>query len=428
MSFPIEPIKGIRGLFSPPGDKSISHRAIILASLAQGTSNLHGLLEAEDTRRTLEAFQALGVKIQGGNGSYQIKGRSHFLEPEQVLDMGNSGTGLRLLTGLLAGEEGCYSVLTGDSSLTLRPMDRIILPLQEMGAAIWGREKNTRPPLSIKGRKLCSFSYSLPIPSAQVKSALLLAGLGVNGQISIAEPIPCRDHTEVMLSFLGVPINRKGEWITLSGPARPRAFQLQIPGDISSAAFLVVLALITPASSLQVKGVGLNPTRSAFLQVLQEMGGQITIKNTHQEAGEPVGEILVRSSSLQGTSIQGHQIPLLIDEIPALAVAAVYAQGETWIKEAEELRFKESDRIRCLVQELTNMGGDLEEFPDGMRIMGQGELKGGATCSTYQDHRMGMALAVAGLASKEGVFIQETDAISTSFPHFFSMVDRLRKK
>lgn len=423
----IQPVTGIRGAFSPPGDKSISHRAILLASLAKGISQIHGFLEAQDTVNTLGALQALGVEITGGGGSYQIKGRGLLHEAQQVLDMGNSGTGLRLLTGILSGERGCYSVLTGDSSLCLRPMDRIILPLKEMGASIWGRKENSRPPLTIIGQELGPLSYPLPIPSAQVKTALLLAGLKVDGKVQIQEPIPCRDHTERMLSHLGVPITRRGEWISLTGPARPDSFRLQIPGDISSAAFLVVLALITPSSSLQIKGVGLNPTRTAFLKTLQEMGGQITVTDIYQEGGEPVGDLLVESSPLQGTCIMGDEIPLLIDEIPALAVAAVYARGETRITGAEELRLKESDRIYTLVQELKAMGACIDELPDGMVIRGCGQLKGGALCESHQDHRVGMALTVAGLASKRGVLLRGVLCIDTSFPDFFSTIHRFSR-
>lgn len=425
MEIHVKPIRGIRGTFTPPGDKSISHRAIILGSLALGTSKITGYLEAQDTLKTLEALKALGVNIRGGGGCYEVLGRKWLEEPENILDLGNSGTGLRLLCGVLVGERGIYSVLTGDSSLRSRPMDRIILPLKEMGASITARKDNTLPPLTIMGQSLKPIIYRLPIPSAQVKSALLLAGLKVPFGVKIEEPIPCRDHTERMMISMGIPLEKRGNLLSLKGPARPKAFQIQIPGDLSSAAFLVVAALITPKSFLEIRGVGLNPTRSAFLQVLLRMGAKIEVKNKGMTGGEPQGDLVIKSSDLKGVSIGGQLIPLLIDEIPALVVAAVMAKGETSIQGARELRFKESDRIHSLVQEFSALGAHLQELPDGMVIKGTGELLGGAECDSHLDHRVGMALVLAGLSSKEGILLKGGDSIKTSFPGFFKSIQEL---
>lgn len=423
----IDSIHGLKGTFRPPGDKSISHRALMLGALANGESRIEGLLEAQDIIKTIEALQSLGVKIEESGGIYRVLGREYLREPDGILDMGNSGTGMRLLAGILAGERGCYSLLTGDSSLLTRPMDRIVEPLKAMGASILGRRGDTLPPLSIKGEALTAIEYQLPIPSAQVKSALLFAGLRVDGRMRIFEPVPCRDHTERMMISMGIPLMKRDKSITLEGPVRPKPFQLSIPGDISSAAFLVVAALITRDSSLAIKGVGLNPTRSAYLKVLQEMGGKIIITERGVEAGEPVGDLYVESSHLQGLSILGERIPLLIDEIPALVAAAVLAKGETHIGGALELRHKESDRIRSLVQEFTRMGAHIEELPDGMRIIGREDLLGGVECESHLDHRIGMALAVAGLASKDGVRIKGGESIGTSFPGFLQVLETLSK-
>lgn len=428
MDVTIQPVQGLKGDFIPPGDKSISHRAIMLGALASGTSTIYGLLEAEDCLCTLEAFRALGVTINGRGGTYSIKGRCHLQEPAHILDMGNSGTGLRLLTGILAGEEGCYTLLTGDSSLCKRPMDRIIKPLKSMGGIIYGRKNDTLPPLMIKGTSLKPFTYRLPIPSAQVKSALLFAGLRVEGLLQIEEPVPCRDHTERMMISMGIPLEKRGSILSMRGPARPHSFTIQIPGDISSAAFFIVAALLTEDSSLVVKGVGLNPTRSAFLHVLKSMGAKITIKKRPVEAGEIQGDLLVESSQLRGVVIEGDRIPLLIDEIPVLVAAASLAKGTTIIRGARELRYKESDRIHSLVSEFTKLGLSIEELPDGIIIQGKNRIYGGIECETYEDHRIGMALAVVGLACEEGLSIHGVESIDTSFPGFFQVIEDLTKK
>lgn len=427
MDVVIKPARGLRGAFAPPGDKSISHRAVMLGALASGTSVIHGLLEAEDCLRTVEAFKALGVRIEGGEGSYRIQGVSQLKEPETILDMGNSGTGLRLLTGILAGERGCYSVLAGDSSLCKRPMDRIIEPLKGMGASISGRKKDTLPPLTIQGRSLQPFLYQLPIPSAQVKSALLFAGLRAFGLTQIEEPIPCRDHTERMMMGMGIPLEKRGSLLSIKGPARPKPFAIHIPGDISSAAFFVVAALLIKGSSLVIEGVGLNPTRSAFLHVLKRMGGKIAVKERPIEGGEPRGDLHVEWSQLKGVVIEGDEIPLLIDEIPVLVAAAALAKGVTTIRGALELRYKESDRIHCLVKEFSKLGLAIEELPDGMIIEGRESIYGGAECESFQDHRIGMALAVIGLASREGLSIHGVESINTSFPSFFQVVEQLTR-
>ena len=426
MILEVRPSPGLKGTVSVPGDKSISHRAAILGALAQGETVIDGFLESDDCLTTLHCLSLLGVSIrQLGPGAYSISGRGGlgFEEPGDVLHCGNSGTTLRLLTGLLASRP-FFSVLTGDESLRSRPMARVIEPLESMGARICGRVKNTRAPLGILGTKdLQGISYVLPTASAQVKSAILLAGLTAAGETTIQEPAPSRNHTELMLQHFGVPVRVRGLDITLEGGVLPKGSTIKVPGDISSAAFPMVAAAIVPDSDVVIENVGINPTRSGILDVLQAMGADITVCGAELD-GEPRASIRIRSSKLRGTRVEGAIIPTLIDELPAIAVAAAYAQGTTIIRNAAELRVKECDRISAVAQELAQLGVDITEQRDGWIIRGGSEIKGGRACG-FGDHRVIMALAVLGLGSSRPVSISGAEAMGISFPGFASLFRQL---
>ncbi len=424
----IKPRQRLVGKTSVPGDKSISHRALILSSLAKGTSTIEGLLEGEDCLKTLKIMQDLGIKIQKkGEGCYQVQGKGlkGLKEPEDVLDCGNSGTTMRLLTGLLAAQS-FYSVLTGDGSLRSRPMARITRPLAKMGAKIWTREDGLAP-LSIQGRELTAIRYEQPVASAQVKSCLLLAGLFSEGKTIIVEPAASRDHTERMLKSAGVQLNINNGVITLENPEKIELApqEIKVPGDISSAAFLIAAALMVEKGNLTIENVGINPTRSGFLTALDKMQANIAIKNTREVSGEPVADIEVSSSPLKAINLSGEIIPSLIDEIPILAVLATQAKGKTVISDAEELRVKETDRLAAIAKELKRLGADISEKEDGLIIKGPTKLKGGISCKSYHDHRIAMALAVAGLACQREVIIENSNIISVSFPNFLHLLEEL---
>ncbi|SMB98328.1 3-phosphoshikimate 1-carboxyvinyltransferase [Thermanaeromonas toyohensis ToBE] len=417
----------LRGEFSPPGDKSISHRAAIFAALADGTSEISNFLEAGDCLSTLRCLQALGVEIEGpreGKLKIRAQGPEGLKEPEDVLDAGNSGTTMRFLLGVLAAQP-FYSVITGDHSLRRRPMARVAEPLRQMGAHIWGREGGNLAPLSIKGGNLRPIEYNLPVASAQVKSALLLAGLHTEGETVVREPVPARDHTERMLEYCGVKIKKEDLEITIYGRQRIQPFKICIPGDFSAAAFFLVAACIHPRAEVVVRNVGLNPTRTGLLTVLQEMGAELEVIQEGVSAGEPYGVVRARSSSLKGTKIGGALIPRLIDEIPVLAVAAAVAQGSTVIRDAAELKVKESDRITTLAVELRKMGAKIETLPDGMVLEG-GSLKG-AVVDSHGDHRLAMALAVAGLIAEGETVIRGAECMSISYPGFLADLEALTK-
>lgn len=423
----VRPTPYLRGEITPPGDKSISHRAAIFAALADGVSEISGFLEAEDCQSTLRCLQSLGVEIERPlQGVLKIKGQGPegLREPEEVLDAGNSGTTMRLLMGVLAGQP-FYSVLTGDRSLRRRPMGRVAEPLRQMGAQIWGREGGNLAPLSIKGGSLRPIDYSLPVASAQVKSAILLAGLGAEGETTVREPVPARDHSERLLEFCGIRIKKEDLKISLWGRQRLRAFQINIPGDFSAAAFFLVAACVHPRAEIVVRNVGLNPTRTGLLTVLEDMGAEIQVYPEGVSAGEPYGVIRARSSSLRGTKIGGPLIPRLIDEIPVLAVAAAVAQGHTIIQDAAELKVKESDRITTLAVELRKMGAKIETLPDGMVLEG-GTLHG-AVVDSHGDHRLAMALAVAGLIATGETVIRGAECMAVSYPGFMSDLEALIK-
>jgi 3-phosphoshikimate 1-carboxyvinyltransferase len=424
----IQPSRGLRGEIVLPGDKSISHRSVMFAALADGKTTIHGFLTGEDTLNTARAVNLMGIDIKG-LGTDQLvvhgKGLDGLIEPPDVLDLGNSGTGMRLLAGLLAGQD-FFSVLTGDQFLRKRPMARIVEPLRQMGAVIDGRSKGRLAPLTIRGgrQRLRPIEYASPIASAQVKSALLLAGLFVDGDTTVSEPSKSRDHTERMFRFFGVDVQERGNRVTLRGrqalnPAGP----LEIPADISSAAFFMVAASIVPGSDLRIRNVGVNPTRTGILDVLASMGADVLLENRREQAGEPVADIRVRHTRLRAVQIAGDMVPRAIDEIPVLAVAASYAEGTTLIKDAAELRVKESDRIATMVSELRKMGVVVNELSDGMEIIGK-EALNGATCESHGDHRIAMSMAVAGLAARGNTVIRDTEWIDTSFPGFERLLMR----
>ncbi len=412
----------LKGEVTLPGDKSISHRALMLGSLAEGVTEITGFLPGNDCLATMNCLKKLGVKITEISATHLLvhgKGTRGFNQLGSMLDCGNSGTTARLLTGLLAALPFEAS-LTGDSSLKRRPMDRVVIPLMSMGAFITAEHgKGWFLPLTVRGRQLNPLNYRLPVASAQVKSALLLAGLAAGVEVVITEPARSRDHTERMIASLGGSIAGEGERITLAPGQTLHGRAISVPGDISAAAFFLVAASIVPGSELIIKNVGLNPTRTGVLDVLQAMGADITLGNNKESGGEPVADILVKGKRLKGTLIEGDLIPRSIDEIPVLAVAAALAAGETWIKDAGELRVKETDRIKAVAAELKRIGAQVEELPDGLFINGVPQLKGGKV-KTYGDHRMAMALQVAGLAAREGISLDNKACVQVSFPDFFS--------
>ncbi|HEV8661794.1 MAG TPA: 3-phosphoshikimate 1-carboxyvinyltransferase [Candidatus Methylomirabilis sp.] len=417
------PAPPLAGRLRVPGDKSITHRAILLGALADGTTEIRGYLAGEDCRRTAAACRALGVEVEGWGGPVlrvHGKGLHGLREAEGVLDAGNSGTTLRLLSGILAAQP-FLSILTGDASLCQRPMGRIIGPLRQMGASIWGRAGDQYPPLAIRGGPLRGVRHESPVSSAQVKSALLLAGLYAEGPTTVVEPAPSRDHTERLLRGFGHPVEGTGRTATVAPARSLTAVPVEVPGDFSSAAFFLVAACLVPGSRVTLAGVGLNPTRTGLLDALQTMGATVEVVGRREVCGEPVGDLVVTAAPLRGASVGGPLIPRLIDEIPILAVAAACAEGETEIRDAGELRVKESDRIAALAAELGRLGVDVVERPDGLTIRG-GRPLAGASCSSRGDHRIAMALAVAALVARGETRIADSACIGTSFPDFVPLL------
>jgi 3-phosphoshikimate 1-carboxyvinyltransferase len=431
----ITPAGPLQGTIAVPGDKSITHRAIILSALAEGDSAISAYCRGEDCLNTMRAFEAMGIQIEERPEQLLVRGKGLWglTEPRQPLDCGNSGTGIRLLTGLLAGQD-FFSTLTGDESIRRRPMGRIVKPLREMGAKIAGRKGGEFAPLAITGSRLHGIVYDSPVASAQVKSCLLLAGLYAEGTTHITEPRRSRDHTERMFRYFGIPLREDG--LRLSVQGRPSAGwtakPVTIPGDLSAAAFFIVGASLVPGSDVTVTSVGVNQTRTGVLEILTEMGANIQVLNRRDEAGEPVADLRVRTASLHGIQIGAERIPQTIDEFPILCVAAVLAEGETTITGAGELRVKESDRIATMTTELGKMGASIEETKDGLIIQGLGATKTkrlrGAACTSYGDHRVAMSMAIAGLTAEGATKIQDTDCIETSFPGFESKLLELLTK
>ncbi len=413
------------GKVSPPGDKSISHRAVILNGIARGDARVSNFAQSADCLATVACMRALGVAIESSKGGGLVVkgvGDNGLKEAEDVLCAENSGTTMRLLAGLLAGQP-FLSIITGDRSLRSRPMDRVIQPLRLMGAQIWGRSSDSRAPLVIKGGQLHGIRYTLPVPSAQLKSALLLAALFARGDTVIKEPIASRDHTERMLKAMEAKIKVKGDYITVS-PGRLKAVDIIVPGDISSAAFWLVAGAIHSRANIRLSNVGINPTRSGIIDVLNAMGADIAVTNERMVSGEPVADLKVQSSRLSGMEIGGELIPRVIDEIPLIALAASVARGKTVIKDARELRVKESDRISNTAKELLKLGADVQELPDGMIIQGREKLRG-AACESHGDHRLAMMLGIAALVAEGETEIDNAEAVNISYPIFWQDLKRL---
>ena len=408
----------LRGTLTVPGDKSITHRAIILSALADGEAVLSNYCHGQDCLHTAAAFRAMGVSIDIGPDRMRVvgKGLHGLLEPESIVDCGNSGTGIRLLAGVLAGQD-FFSVLTGDESTRRRPMGRVVGPLREMGALITGRHGGELAPLAITGTRLRGIAYRSPIASAQVKSSVLLAGLFAKGATSVTEPALSRDHTERLFDYLGIPLTRHGLTVSLTGQHAFAAKDIAVAGDLSAAAFFLVGASLVPDSDVTITGVGVNPTRTGILEILREMGAKIDLVKPRVQAGEPVADLRVRSAPLRGIAIGPGRIPQTIDEFPILCVAAACAQGETVISGARELRVKESDRIATMATELRRLGADIEERSDGMRIAGGRPLKG-AVCQSHGDHRVAMSMTIAGLLAAGKTQVEDTACVATSFPDF----------
>lgn len=422
----ITPANNLKGELTIPGDKSISHRALLLGALAEGKTEISGFLPGADCLSTLECLRQMGVMIERPTETNVIikgSGLNGLKEPSQVLDAGNSGTTARLLLGILAGQR-FFSALTGDFSLRQRPMGRVVEPLKQMGAQISGRQSGNLLPLAVTGKQLHGIDYLSPVASAQLKSALLLAGLYAEGPTSVMEPSKSRDHSERMLQFFGAKLHVDGLKVTIHPGGKMEARKVVVPGDISSAAFFIVAGLIVPNSELLIKNVGINPTRTGLITALQQMNGQIEVINRREEVGEPVADLLIKSSDLKAATIKGDIIPTLIDEVPALTVAALFAEGETVIMDAAELRVKESDRIAVLAEELQKIGGQVQELPDGLRIRGGRALRG-SLCSSHHDHRIAMALAVAGLRTEGKMQIADFECTAISYPGFAEDLKRL---
>ncbi len=421
-----EPVGPLRGTLRPPADKSISHRAALIGAMSEGDTVIEGYLDSADTRSTLAAVQTLGAAVDGGanepRSSFSIRGvglrgpcRSAGASSLEI-DVGNAGTLLRLLPGWLAGQEAGSWRLRGDDSISRRPVDRIAAPLRLMGARLRCRDDRL-PPLEVEGAPLHGIAYELPVASAQVKSCLLFAGLLAEGETRVAEPLPSRDHTERMLAAAGAEVEREDGSVAIHPPQRLQPGEIVVPADFSSAAFFIVAALLVAGSDVTLNQVGLNPTRTGLLRILARMGAEIEIEAEGERGGEPIGSIRVRPAELRGAEVDGADIPLAIDELPLVALAACFAEGRTTIRDAAELRRKESDRIATVAELLSKLGGRVEATEDGLEIEG-GEGLGGGAVDSHGDHRIAMLGAIAGLASREGVEVDGMDAAAVSYPGF----------
>ena len=408
----------LRGTLTVPGDKSISHRAVMFGSLARGTTRISHFLEGADCLSTISCFRKMGIEIDRNKDEILVHGRGlHGLTaPTEILDVGNSGTTTRLISGILAGQT-FTSELDGDDSIRTRPMKRIMTPLTSMGADITSRLDNGCAPLIIHGRPLHAAHYDSPVASAQVKSCVLLAGMYADGITSVTEPFLSRNHTEIMLNYFGAEITSEGTTASIKPEPVLEGRDIQVPGDISSAAYFIAAGLLTPGSEILLKNVGINPTRAGILKVCMDMGADITLLNESTE-GEPTADLLIRTSSLKGTTIEGSIIPTLIDEIPMIAVMAAFAEGTTIIRDAQELKVKESDRIAVMVDNLRRMGADIEGTDDGMIIHGGRPLHG-AVIDSHLDHRIAMSFAVAGTICDGTVEILNGECVNISYPEFY---------
>jgi len=419
----------LKGNIQVPGDKSISHRALMLGAIAQGETRIQGLLLGDDPRSTARCFQGMGATISELNADEVIVkgvGVGELQEPLDILNAGNSGTTLRLMLGLLASHPGRFFTVTGDHSLRSRPMSRVVHPLQQMGAQIWGRGNGSLAPLAIQGQQLKPIHYHSPIASAQVKSCILLAGLMADGETTVTEPALSRDHSERMLKAFGakITVDPDTHSATVTGPAQLQGQTVIVPGDISSAAFWLVAGAIVPDSELLIENIGVNPTRTGILDALAMMNADIQLENQRIVAGEPVADIRVRYSRLSACEISGDLIPRMIDEIPILAVAAVFAQGTTVIRDAAELRVKESDRLAVMASQLNRMGAQITELPDGLEITGNTPLTG-TEVDSHTDHRITMSLAIAALNAQGITTIHGAEAATISYPDFTTTLQRL---
>jgi 3-phosphoshikimate 1-carboxyvinyltransferase len=423
----VQPAKRIEGTVRVPGDKSISHRAVMFGALAEGTTTIEGFLPGADCLSTIDCFRRMGVDIEQEGDRVTVHGKGWYglQEPSQHLDVGNSGTTIRLMAGILA-TQPFHAVMEGDESIAKRPMRRVIGPLRQMGAKIDGRKDGEYTPLSIRGGDLQGISYQSPVASAQVKSAILLAGLQAKGVTSVTEPQLSRDHTERMLQAFGVKVVRDGLTVSVEGGQTLKGRAIRVPGDISSAAFLIAAVMMVPGSSLLIENVGINPSRTGIIDVVRAMGGRIELQNERVVNEEPVADLLVTHAELRGIEIGGEIIPRLIDEIPVIAVMATQASGRTVIRDAEELRVKETDRIATVASQLSRFGAKVTPTPDGLIVEGATPLTG-ATIDSMGDHRIGMAMAIAGLAAGGETVIENDEAINVSFPGFADILAHISK-
>lgn len=423
----LKKVKGLNGDVTIPGDKSISHRAVMLGSLAEGITVVHNFLQGADCLSTIDCFNKMGIICENNGQAVRIHGKGlHGLSaPTQTLDVGNSGTTTRLISGILSAQN-FTSVLTGDVSIQTRPMDRIMIPLRQMGADIEGIKGNNCAPLRITGQKLHGIHYHSPVASAQVKSSILLAGLYADGETKVTEPHLSRNHTELMFESFGINITSEGNTATVRPADKLLAQEILIPGDISSAAYFIAAGLIVPNSCICIRNVGINPTRAGILDICTAMGADITMENVRADRGEPVADLIVKTSNLKSTTIEGAIIPRLIDEIPIIAVMACFASGKTIIKDAAELKVKESNRIDVMVENLTNMGADIVGTDDGLIINGGAALHG-ASVDSKLDHRIAMSFAVAALAADGETTIQGAECVNISYPAFYSDLTNLSK-
>ena len=420
----IKKLTNLHGEITVPGDKSISHRAVMFGSLAKGTTRITHFLEGADCLSTISCFRKMGIDIENNNGEILIhgKGLRGLSSPTDILDVGNSGTTTRLISGILAGQN-FVSELTGDDSIQSRPMKRIMTPLLSMGADITSIKGNNCVPLRIAGHPLKAIHYDSPVASAQVKSCVLLAGMYSDGVTSVTEPVLSRNHTEIMLNYFGAQVTSEGTTASIVPEPSLHAREITVPGDISSAAYFIAAGLLVPGSEILLKNVGINPTRDGLLRVCKDMGADITMLNVNMD-GEPTADLLVRTSSLHGTTVGGEIIPTLIDEIPMIAVMAAFAEGTTIIKDAKELKVKESDRILVMAENLSHMGADITPTDDGMIIHG-GKPLHGAGIDSYLDHRVAMSFAIAGLLCDGPLSIKGGDCVKISYPEFYEDLYRL---
>jgi 3-phosphoshikimate 1-carboxyvinyltransferase len=419
----IEPVAVLDGHIAVPGDKSISHRAILVGAVCVGETLVSGFGRSADTEATLTAVRALGVDVAEEDVDVvRVRGvgLGGLCPPDVPIDCGNAGTLMRLLAGLLAGNEGRFE-LVGDHSLSARPMERIAEPLRRMGARV--ETTDGHAPLVVEGAALRAIDYELPVPSAQVKSAVLLAGLQAGGRTTVVEPLPTRDHTERLLELAGAHVTRRPTSVTIERAGELRLSEVEVPGDISSAAPFLVAAAIVPGSSITVHGVGLNPRRTGLLDVLEHMGAKVSIYNRRPIGGEPAGDVELRASDLVGATVTAELVPALVDELALLAVAACHARGETVVRGASELRVKETDRLEAIVEELRRIGGHVRSTRDGFRVKGVPSRLRGGVVESRGDHRLAMLGAVAGVASREGVELRDGEAVEASFPGFFDVLE-----